>query len=419
MLHRVRPPSCRADLQWVVNLQRLLLTALCEPDTTSDTVTGEWVTTILTSLSLGRDWITKFCAAKSKVGSQPRTLLEHMENIAGFSTERKAELLAAFDNDTRFQEAFGDSSVRPYPLRGISFLTDPNARLAVRGFLEGFYAPIFYSEGGYPIARDDGSVSVLNKDVFLREFRRANPHTRVCPLCDGQLGVTSVDHFYPKSYYPCLACHPFNLVPICTDCNKVGQKGDKIPLSKAAADPMEDWFHPYFQFLADWTERASHPPSSLFAVGFEYHRSAPDETSGLVGTVPTPWSSDPTVNKRLENLDQLVNLRKRWQVELENRMSSTIAQIQDRRAGMGRYLSRQELLDQLAELARTAKNDIGSLDSSILAHHYLSKAAQGTDRILLDELLVEGCGADVLTAQQLGDEQREITRESKDHCQRC
>src|SRR5205807_9918270 len=36
------------------------------------------------------------------------------------------------------------------------------------------------------------------------------------------------DHFLPKSLYPHLACHPYNLIPICHTCNS-SYKGPRDP----------------------------------------------------------------------------------------------------------------------------------------------------------------------------------------------
>ncbi len=59
-----------------------------------------------------------------------------------------------------------------------------------------------------------------------------------CPFC-GQLPVSSLDHYLPKSKYPALAVTPINLVPSCFDCNFV----------KKALGPLtatEQLLHPYF-----------------------------------------------------------------------------------------------------------------------------------------------------------------------------
>ena len=70
----------------------------------------------------------------------------------------------------------------------------------------------------------------------------------ICPICDlGQ--VSNLDHYLPKSKYPIYAVTPYNLVPICRDCNSI--KGDK-----SITKIEETVFHPYYDNIDDviWLE---------------------------------------------------------------------------------------------------------------------------------------------------------------------
>lgn len=60
----------------------------------------------------------------------------------------------------------------------------------------------------------------------------------LCPLCAQRI-VSTLDHHLPKSRYPALACVMTNLVPSCSDCNKL--KGNRRPQSVE-----EQTMHPYF-----------------------------------------------------------------------------------------------------------------------------------------------------------------------------
>ncbi len=72
---------------------------------------------------------------------------------------------------------------------------------------------------------------------FAAEFAYRNPSLYVCTMCDGSAYKTetkkqvhtSVEHFFPRSIYPHLSCHPFNLIPICSACNSF-IKGQVDPL---------------------------------------------------------------------------------------------------------------------------------------------------------------------------------------------
>lgn len=88
------------------------------------------------------------------------------------------------------------------------------------------------------------------------------PHGR-CPLC-GQQSVSTLDHHLPKTRYPALAVNPVNLIPACSDCNKL--KGETAPTT-----PGEQTLHPYFDNVEGntWLEAevlATSPPTLKFFV---------------------------------------------------------------------------------------------------------------------------------------------------------
>jgi hypothetical protein len=73
-------------------------------------------------------------------------------------------------------------------------------------------------------------------------IKLAPPHG-ICPLC-GQRVVATLDHYLAKSVHPRLAITPANLIPACSDCNK-------LKLDRQARDAQEQPLHPYFDRLPD------------------------------------------------------------------------------------------------------------------------------------------------------------------------
>lgn len=365
MLHRLNVPSCRVHLEWIVQLQRRLLAALCDPAVTPRQVTLDWVLACLADLD--PRWVTAFCRRKDKITNVGKTMLEHIQAIAAFSATVKQQLLDAFDNDQLFHLAFDPASPQVCALRGITFLTDAEAIKAVRGFLESFYDPNFYASAGYHIPQSDGSAIQFDKDEYLARFNTENPDVLVCPFCDGSREGAQIDHFYPKSKYPSLSCHPLNLVPICKNCNDRANKGEKVPLTPGAPDPMADWFHPYLR-----------PAAGAFQVCFE-------KVNG--GIVPVLFSDDPQVKKRLDNLDRLVNLKARWREHMPSRVQSTQGWIRRHRERVGHQLTEDELAIKLQEWSENAESDYGRQPHSIIATHYL-KSAAAKEPATFDELRV-------------------------------
>lgn len=91
---------------------------------------------------------------------------------------------------------------------------------------------------------------------FFAAFTAENPDLYVCAVCDetsfrtisGDHYSSDIEHYFPKSIYPHLACHPYNLIPICTYCNRFIH-GDKDPLraTDGSRRNLGDIFLPYRQ----------------------------------------------------------------------------------------------------------------------------------------------------------------------------
>lgn len=91
-----------------------------------------------------------------------------------------------------------------------------------------------------------------SRQDFVGSFIGENSHLYCCPICDAgayrsetSKGVyTSIDHFFPRSRYPHLALHPYNLLPMCAACNS-GEAGPRDPLAngQAVADLILPYHH--------------------------------------------------------------------------------------------------------------------------------------------------------------------------------
>lgn len=83
----------------------------------------------------------------------------------------------------------------------------------------------------------------------------------ICPFC-GQRVVKTLDHYLPKTKHPALAITPLNLVPSCSDCNK-------LKLDREASSAGDQTLHPYFDNVGGETWlvaelRESTPPAVIY-----------------------------------------------------------------------------------------------------------------------------------------------------------
>ncbi|MBP2611446.1 hypothetical protein [Agrobacterium pusense] len=77
----------------------------------------------------------------------------------------------------------------------------------------------------------------------MYDLLKAAPRNDMCPLC-AQRTVSTLDHYLAQAFHPALTVVPLNLVPACSECNKL--KLDYQPSSEA-----QQSFHPYFDDFDD------------------------------------------------------------------------------------------------------------------------------------------------------------------------
>jgi 5-methylcytosine-specific restriction endonuclease McrA len=120
-------------------------------------------------------------------------------------------------------------------------------------FLRNFYHDLCASSGlpGYLFSGSDAPP--FRRQDFLSEFQDRNQALYVCAVCDetryhtvvDDSILTDIEHYLPKSRYPHLACHPFNLLPVCHHCNLLKKNADPLKGNSNNPRNLEDIFLPY------------------------------------------------------------------------------------------------------------------------------------------------------------------------------
>ncbi|KJS50645.1 MAG: hypothetical protein VR66_01685 [Peptococcaceae bacterium BRH_c23] len=149
-----------------------------------------------------------------------------------------------------------------------------------------------------------------NRDLFKEEYKRLNGlREHVCPACLGLLhiGKAQLDHYFPKSLFPALVIQPFNIVPICMECNSsVGNKQNKGKGNRVPAWPL--------------VGEAVNDPGCMTGVYLPYIRSAERKFKAVVVGNPgnrvirfEPLSSAaPVEGERIRRHVATFNLEKVW-----------------------------------------------------------------------------------------------------------
>jgi len=191
-----------------------------------------------------------------------------------------------------------------------------------------------------------------NRDLFKKEYSQLNGlREHVCPACLGLLhiGKAQLDHYFPKSLFPALVIQPFNIVPICMECNSsVGNKQNKGKGNRVPAWPLDG--------------EAVNDPGCLTGIYLPYIRSAERKFKAVVVGNPgnrvirfEPLSSAaPVEGERIRRHVATFNLEKVWTDRipfhfniLMQRTLSEFARLYEDRVTAGKMVTQEEVGDFL------------------------------------------------------------------------
>jgi hypothetical protein len=223
-LHPLKLPRSAAHLLRIIVLQKKLLKALCEPTLNAATIDLAWLQRVWWKMD--PEWVRRFCLGGQKSPLKPLVALTESP-----LTARRA-LYEEFCRQNRVGRTFhagGD-------FRDIRTLNDMDPALARAA--GDFFKLLLRAleprgrEGAMVLATSSPGQPLAFRTAPTRWISRPIPPTSaVCPYCDGDIGTPKLDHYLCKSRFPLLACSPWNLVPVCSSCNEVGAKGDRLAVT--------------------------------------------------------------------------------------------------------------------------------------------------------------------------------------------
>jgi hypothetical protein len=127
----------------------------------------------------------------------------------------------------------------------------PDYQKGAKSFLIGFYEQLGSGVDVNLFLRNPSQHYKYGREQFFAAYERENPTQHVCAICDEHRPITilrgeyfsDIEHYFPKSVYPHLACHPYNLIPMCKPCNSA--HGIKDPLVGTTRRTLGEVFLPY------------------------------------------------------------------------------------------------------------------------------------------------------------------------------
>lgn len=203
----------------------------------------------------------------------------------------------AFQNDIAFHRHIEDGG---YQLSRLSDLPEAGGR-ALKTLCIELYNLV---SAGVPV-KGPARGRAFSSQLLRKQFKKVNgSFGRVCPVCIGEvlfdIQEGKGDHYFPKAKYPALTFHPDNLLPVCSSCNDPSIKGAKDPVDvrDTGAGELRTVFLPYLRAAKDEIELDV------------------DEDCGIVMR-PGPGGDEWTA-RRIENMDRLYLLFRRWSGVLED-----------------------------------------------------------------------------------------------------
>lgn len=409
MLHRINLPDCEIELNAILQFQRKVLAFACDP----------YIQIPLTENELCRVlgdehgtwfwpklWIQKHKGSlvKSELYTGIETLAKHVTSSSD-PTEIQKKILDAFDHDIHFHEHIADGDFRFAYFNVLSAAT----REAIRPLMESFYTHLL-AKSGFPTCIH-GRQGAITRDEFLKFFWQKNLTVKVCPACDSsqpdQFGALyekdgdtgnepfkafdDADHFLPKSKYPFLAVHRYNLVPLCLDCNRTF-KGDYDPiepLSEIQIGTLLQTRDPLDGQNAISLINSFHPYQDPAIAHIEVIIGRNKEGVQLIDILDEKQSK----THRVASFKRVLRLHKRWPKRLRDEIDSLCRAIKGegrRRRKQIPYTSEEEFREDLLDMFSDHQDNIGKEQWCVLVTNYLRFAL--TDDAEFQELYAQFCG---------------------------
>ncbi len=363
MLHQINLPGYATILNDFVHFQQKLLEFACTP-AQSDPLTREKLKQVFPG-DFG-DWLW----AKLWKGIPPQIgqYLQRLTNFIEDHPTKRDIILAAFAHDIDFYDHLED------PTFQFSYSNfDRDIQNVVKPLMVACYDLL--SEG-FPYSVQGTEQHLSRRDVATIFWKQNQDILKVCPSCDGQPPrVTServysdVDHFFPKSRYPFLSIHPYNLVPICTDCNRYF-KGDADPIANHQNESLLDIFHPYGR-------------PAIKSITIQTSRG---NTGGYCIQVDEPqYGTQGKASLRWKNLNNVLNLNVLWEdcylPDVVNELVEHLRDIGNSRRDRGEQVGKDIVEDELKSIRDNYQRNVGKRLYYVLKYSYACYALSHQDEL--------------------------------------
>lgn len=208
-----------------------------------------------------------------------------------------------------------------------------------------------------------GKFVFQKQTAGYREFKASlfeRNSSSICPAClafqTNLMDYGEVDHYFPKKSYPALIFHPMNLSVICGECNGTLVKGEKDIFEMSN---LTELYIPYLRHAEEEVELRVRR-------GEENEEDGKPERLKKMMMVPRGSDADELISKRIQNLDKLFDLSKRWTDRMYSIIKYELEDLKDEKLES----EVQELLHNRAKdyKRQAAKNKSKLLEATTLTY---------------------------------------------------
>lgn len=412
MIHQVQAsPDDVARLRELVQLQLQLLT-LAATQSSVDRVSLERHLTTVRGGDAAKtaNWVCRHSTLVSKLNVF--AAYPHTAEKSTLVDQMRADVDLLFTPaPQRLQFAFSCSSP-----------TGADWRCAAGDFCRHFYT-IWGQDGrnpGFPdylFVRAPIAGASYSRWDFINGFLGANNALYLCAICDATAfrtqvdsrAHTSIEHFFPKSIYPHLAIHPYNLIPICTHCNSIKSDDDFMQLCGATLG-IQELILPY---------QSQQPGLSQMAYVDVSVRMAQEAGSHPLEIKFKSASAFAGSASLIEHFKTLYGVEQRWNNQLDQIGEQVFRRMQQFLMGdvqMGNDLSNVEFVQERLELlmALTSKENLGKdpfgMATVWMLKYHVDNLREYKQEALVHKNLVQWAKEHRQTWQALRDRANEIRK---------
>ena len=228
----------------------------------------------------------------------------------------------------------------------------PEYQKGAKQFLLAFYGQL---SNGIPtdiLASNPRNYHRYGREQFFKAYEKANPRQSVCAICDEHRPITiirghvhsNIEHYFPKSVYPHLACHPYNLIPICDACNSAHLDRDPLNSGNHTRRTLLEVFLPY----------RNETVLTHGTVKFEWVQA---NESPALSIITRDTNVSNLFHARMQAFSEIYDIPQRWQRQIHR---------------IGEQLWRQMIAFSRAEFNRDRSLDIFNVKSGLeQLLHYL------------------------------------------------